>query len=101
MNPHGFDPFIPLKKSITVDTIEKAARNGGYKGGELSPALKVCRAIVNDDERFLRIVERTSRIECYREPYVLLQSKDIQRFTPRQVLIPAWRDFGAPSLQRR
>lgn len=100
MNARDFDSFNPLKKSAAVDAVEKAPRNGGYKRGALSPALEVCRPIVDDGDRFLRIVEQASKISCHRELYELLQSEDIQRFIPHQVLISAWGDFGGPHLQR-
>jgi transcriptional regulator EpsA len=80
--------------------VEKSKHSRSDKRGRLSPARETYRPIGNDDNSFLRIVEQTSRIVSHRELYELLQSDEIQRFIPHQVLISAWGDFDVPQLQR-
>jgi transcriptional regulator EpsA len=80
--------------------VENGTHNRGRKRGALSLAPDACPPIMNDGDIFLRIVEQTSQITSHRELYELLQSEDIQRFIPHQVLISAWGDFGGSQLQR-
>ena len=49
--------------------------------------------MINDGDRFLRVVDKTSRITRHRELYELLQGDDIQRFIPHQIFISAWGNF--------
>ena len=60
---------------------------------------QLTRPMVSDDDRFMRIVERTSQITCHRQLFELLQGKEIQFFIPHQVLISAWGDFDGQRLQ--
>ena len=99
MNVRDFR-FCDPKESTSVDTVGKAKQRRSNKRGSRSPGRNAGRRIVVDDDRFLRIVEQTSRIASHRELYELLQSEDIQRLIPHQVLISAWGDCDAPHLQR-
>ena len=71
-----------------------------YPRGCRRPAPGARQPTENDGGTFLRIVEQTSQIASHRELYELLQSEDIQRFIPHQILISAWGDFDGPPLQR-
>ena len=100
MNARDFDFSNPQKGSTSVATLDKAAQNVGYPRGVPSTTPDARQPTENDGGTFLRIVEQTSQIASHRELYELLQSEDIQRFIPHQVLISAWGDFRDARLQR-
>ena len=100
MNARNFDSLNPPKNSPAIDTVGMATRKFSLKRRARSPAPETCQPVVGEGDRFLRIVERTTQVTSHRELYELLQSKDVQRFIPHQVLISAWGDFGVPRLQR-
>jgi transcriptional regulator EpsA len=92
--------FVNLQQeSNVVKRREKFPAKGRSKPGPPLAAPGNSPLIVNDGDRYLRIVRQTSQIASHRELFELLQSEDIQRFLPHQVLISAWGDFDGPHLQ--
>jgi len=100
MNALDFKFFDSPGGSASADAGEKPTSAASRKHGTSSHARPVGGLLIDDGDRFLRIVERTSNIRRHRELYELLQSDDIQRFIPHEILISAWGDFGGLQLQR-
>ncbi len=100
MSASEFDSLNPLKKSKAGDTVKEAANDGAKPRRARPPAVVAGSAVIKDGDRFLRIVEKSSRITRHRALYELLQSEDIQCFIPHQIFISAWGNFDGLDLQR-
>ena len=100
MNALDFKFFHSPEGSASADAGEQPPSAASRKHGASSHVRPVGGLLIDDGDRFLRIVERASNVRRHRELYELLQSDDIQRFIPHQILISAWGDFSGLQLQR-
>ena len=85
-------------QTTKFSTAKQAIANNGTKPGAASPVSNFFRFTAGEGERLLRIMSRTSQINCHYELFQLLQD-EVQYFLPHQILISAWGDFRGANLE--
>lgn len=81
---------------MIVDTAEMAVHNGSSMRGA-SHATDGFPLMVNEGERFLRILTGAMRVKGHYELFLFTQG-ELQHFIPHQILIAAWGDFAESDL---
>ena len=99
MNKNEFAFMRAQESSSAVAAKPQAARSACEKRGAHAHPPHMFPQTVVDGERFLRIVEQSSRVKRHFELFQLMQGAEIQHFIPHQVLISAWGNFNEPHMK--